>query len=63
MALFVAPTWRPVISLSRKLKFLVRGIFFIVDFTVACVLLTVVLIPVLVAMQIWRIKQWSEEDE
>jgi hypothetical protein len=58
---FVAPISLHASSLSKKLKLVVRGFFTAVDFAGACVILLVVMVPILVAMQVMRLKQWAED--
>lgn len=57
----VAPTSQPVTSLSKSCKSFVRGIFATVDLALGLTILFLLLPPILVAMQIHRIKQWSED--
>jgi hypothetical protein len=59
----VAPTSQHATSLLGRIKSVVRGVFHTVDLILGIALLFVLLPPILVAMQIHRIKQWSEDYE
>jgi hypothetical protein len=61
VATFVALTSQLAMSFSRRLKTIVRGTFHTVDVALGIGILIILLPPILVAMQIHRIKQWSED--
>jgi hypothetical protein len=61
VATFVALTSQLAMSFSRRLKTIVRGTFHTIDVALGIGILVILLPPILVAMQIHRIKQWSED--
>lgn len=62
MDLSAAPTSQRVTSLSKRLKAVVRGVFTTIDVVGAAVIFFAVLVPILIGMQIMRMKQWAEDD-
>lgn len=61
MASFAAPISLRATSLSRRLKAVVRAFFWFADLVIAAILVLVVLFPILIGMQIMRMKQWADD--